>query len=172
MTNTQRYELLLLAVPEITQDETKDVEKQLGILIKEHKGNLSSFDRWGKYLLSYSIRKNEYGVYFLARFDASGLAKLNSDLQSLLRIRFESVIMRNLLTTLDADVSTHYKRPRSLEEAPQEEGASILKNKKVEGLISAVDSLRGPRKKNIEDIVVPELDEGYEGDRNDDEDED
>jgi small subunit ribosomal protein S6 len=168
MDTSQRYELLLLTVPEITQDEAKDVEKQISTLIKDHKGSVSTFDRWGKYRLSYPIRKNEYGVYFLVRFDTSLVATLNKELQSLMRIRFDSIVMRNLLSSINADTAAQYKRPRSLEEAPQEEGASLLKNKKVEGLISAVDSLRGPRKK-VTDDGVSDIDAGYD---NDDSDED
>lgn len=151
MNDTNRYELLLLTVPEITQDEAKDVEKQITQLIKEHKGTVVSFERWGKYRLAYPIGKNDYGVYFLTRFDISGMPSLNKDLQSLLRIRFDTIVVRNLLNKLDINASTAYKRPRSLEETPQEEGSSILKNKKVEGLISAVDSVRGPRRKQTEE---------------------
>jgi ribosomal protein S6 len=162
---TQRYELLLLTVPEITQDEAKDIERQVGTLIKKHKGTVTSFDRWGKYLLAYPIQKHEYGVYFLARFDAQKNPMFNQDIQSLLRIKFDAIVMRNMLSTLDADAPAVYRRPRSLEEAPQEEGASILKNKKIEGLISAVDSLRSFNKKVDDDTIEQEFetdDEEYE----------
>jgi small subunit ribosomal protein S6 len=165
---SQRYELMLLTVPEITQDEAKDVEKQINALIKDHAGSTSSFDRWGKYRLAYPVQKHEYGVYFLVRFYASDTGALNSEIRSLLRIRFDAVVMRSLLSTLEADAPSTYKRPRSLEETPQEEGASILKNKKVEGLISAVESRRGgPRKKTTDDIVIPELDDAYGDDMDD-----
>ncbi|HEV2916551.1 MAG TPA: 30S ribosomal protein S6 [Candidatus Babeliales bacterium] len=161
MDTLQRYELLLLTVPEITQDEAKDIERQVTTLIKDHKGSVISFDRWGKYRLAYPIRKNEYGVYFLTRFDIPKLPTLSKDIQSLLRIRFDTIVMRNLLNTLDANAPTTYKRPRSLEEAPQEENSSILKNKKVEGLISAVDSLRSSRKKHSDD-TTSDIEVGYD----------
>jgi small subunit ribosomal protein S6 len=162
MNDTSRYELLLLTVPEITQDEAKDVEKQITQLIKEHKGTIASFERWGKYRLAYSVGKNDYGVYFLARFDVPGLPTLNKDLQSLLRIRFDTIVVRNLLNKLDINASATYKRPRSLEETPQEEGTSILKNKKVEGLISAVDSLRGPRRKQNNEEEPADIETAYD----------
>lgn len=41
-----RYETLLLAVPEITKDETSSLEKQVDQLIKKAKGSVISFERW------------------------------------------------------------------------------------------------------------------------------
>jgi small subunit ribosomal protein S6 len=171
MDTPQRYEMLLLTVPEITQDEAKDMEKQLNGLIKEHAGSTATFDRWGKYRLAYPVRKNEYGVYFLIRFDAANIAPLNEAMRSTLRIRFDNVVMRSQLSLLSADAQAQYKRPRSLEEAPQEEGSSILKNKKVEGLISAVESRRGSHKK-VADDAIPEIDESYGDDDGDESDND
>ena len=63
-----RYEVLILAAPEITEDESRGIEKSVEELVKSVKGDVISFERWGKYKLAYSVRKHEYGVYFLARF--------------------------------------------------------------------------------------------------------
>ncbi len=140
MTNS-RYELLMLAVPEITQDELADLEKQIVDLIKERKGTLLSFERWCKLQLADPVRKHEYGVYILMRFEVPHAQGLNEEIRSFLRIKFDTIIMRNLLSALEGD-SLEYKRPRSLEEAPVSENGSLLKSKRVEGLISAVDSQR------------------------------
>jgi small subunit ribosomal protein S6 len=126
-----RYELLMLSAPEITQDETKELEKQLGTLIKNRKGNVLAFDRWGKFTLAYPVKKAEYGVYFLARFDVQDAQNLNQEIHSLLRVRFDNIVMREVLTVLDAQAPLDYKRPRSLEEAPAEESAG-LKGKRGE----------------------------------------
>jgi len=135
-----RYELLMLTVPEITQDETKELEKQLGTLIKNRNGEMIAFDRWGKYQLAYPVKKNEYGVYFLLRFDVENTQNLNHDIHALLRVRFDNIVAREVLTVLDSTAPLTYKRPRSLEEVPTgEEDASLLKSKKIEGLIAAVD---------------------------------
>lgn len=139
MESLHRYELLMLATPEITQDETKELEKQLSALIKTRKGSVVSFERWGKYRLAYPLKQGEYGVYFLLRFEVADLNNLNHDIHSLLRVRFDNIIVRDMLTALEADMPLDYKRPRSLEEAPAGEEGSLLKNKKVEGLIAAVD---------------------------------
>lgn len=158
MTTPQRYELLILTVPEITQDEAKDLEKQVESLVKEHKGTITSFDRWGKYRLAYPVRKNEYGVYFLARFETPESANLNNEIRSLLRIKFDAVVMRNLLSVLSSDAPHNYIRPRSLEEAAPNESSSLLKNKKVEGLISAVDVTRGSRRDAARATIADDLD--------------
>jgi len=50
---TVRYESLLLVVPEITNDESAEIEKLIDKKIQSFKGTLISYDRWGKYLLSY-----------------------------------------------------------------------------------------------------------------------
>lgn len=126
-----RYELLMLSTPEITQDETKELEKQISTLIKNRKGSMIAFDRWGKYRLAYPIKNAEYGVYFLARFDVQDGQNINQDLHSLLRVRFDNIVFREVLTALDAQAPLDYKRPRSLEEAPSEE-ATALKGKKAD----------------------------------------
>jgi small subunit ribosomal protein S6 len=135
-----RYELLMLATPEITQDETKELEKQLGTLIKARKGSVIAFDRWGKYRLAYPIKKAEYGVYFLLRFDVQDAQNLNHEIHSLLRVRFDNIVIREVLTALDLHAPLDYKRPRSLEDAPSSEEGSVLKGKKGEGMLSAADN--------------------------------
>ena len=150
-----KYELLVLTSPEITQDETKELEKQVSTLVKDRKGSIVSFERWGKYRLAYPVKKHDYGVYFLARFDVPTAEKLNLDIHSLFRIKFDGVVMREMLTVLEDNTSA-YKRPRSLEDTPKNDATSLLKNKKVEGLISAADATRSTKKaaKSVTDNVA------------------
>lgn len=119
MTQIARYELLILSTPEITQDETKELEKQLEkSVLATPNSSLISFERWGKYRLSYPVRKNEYGVYFLMRFAIPQDIKILREMQTLLTIKFETVVMRHLISALTKDVALEYQRPRSLEETP------------------------------------------------------
>ena len=134
-----RYELLMLATPEITQDETKELEKQLTNLIKNRNGSVISFDRWGKYRLAYPVKKSEYGVYFLIRFDVQNVENLNQEIHSLIRVRFDNIIVREVLTVLEEQSSLDYKRPRSLEEAPSAEEVALTKGRRSEGFMSAND---------------------------------
>jgi len=111
-----RYETLILTVPEVTKDEESTLEFQVEKLINNAKGSIISFDRWGKYRLSYPVRKNDYGVYFLIRFDIEDKKSFVKDFQSLCYVKFNDIVMRFITTKVDKDQSLEYKKPLSLED--------------------------------------------------------
>lgn len=119
---TQKYEALLLTVPEITGDEAKGLETQLEKVINSHKGSIISFDRWGKYKLAYDVNKNDYGVYYLVRFDVPRGTLIVNDIRTLFKVKLHTVVMREMIALLDSKNPLAYQRPRSLEEAPAREG--------------------------------------------------
>ena len=121
------YEALLLTVPELTADEAKSIEQNVSRLVESHKGTLISFERWGKYRLAYPIKKNEYGVYFLARFEAAEVNPLVSEVKTLLNVKLHELIMRNMITHLEAKQSLAYQRPPSLEEGSSRDVGSFFK---------------------------------------------
>jgi len=135
-----RYETLLLTVPEITGDEAKHVEKELVQLVEKAKGALISFDRWGKYRLAYPVKKNEYGVYFLARFEVEGASTLPKEMANMCKIKLNTVVMRDMTSRLADDESLVYQRPPSLEDAPARDVRTFLRENKMEGLLSTVDA--------------------------------
>lgn len=112
-----RYEALILTVPEITQDETAAIESSIAKIINDGKGSIISYERWGKYKLAYPIQKNDYGVYFLVRFELPNVDVL-ADIRATLMVRYNEVVMRHMIAALDAKQPLTYQRPRSLEEAP------------------------------------------------------
>lgn len=114
----QRYEVLMLAVPEVTQDEAKQVETTLAQKIAAGKGATISFERWGKYQLAYPINKNEYGVYYLLRFEVPQGTDVIDEMKTLFSIKLNDIVMRHMFNRLDIDGPLTYQRPRSLEEAP------------------------------------------------------
>lgn len=124
----RRYEVLMLTVPEITQDEAKNLEKNFADLIAKENGSLISFERWGKYRLPYPVKKNAYGVYFLARFSTANTDTAAEAVKTMFAIRFDSLVMRHVITLLDSKASLEYQRPRSLEEAPPEEAGGMFKS--------------------------------------------
>ena len=139
----QRYEALMLAVPELTKDETVLIEKQIDETVRKGAGSVISFERWGKYRLEYPINKNEYGVYLLTRFEIPAGSEALKDLQTVFAIKLNLIVMRNMINVLEPDASLIYQRPKSLEEAPESsDGRGFLRgdHRKIEGLISAVDS--------------------------------
>lgn len=133
-----RYETLLLAVPEITKDEASSLEKQVDQLIKKAKGSMVSFERWGKYRLAYPVRKNEYGVYFLSRFEVENenSNELLHDLNALFSFKKADLVMRSMMTVLDMNQPLTYIKPESLEDIPARDVDSFLRENKMEGLIS------------------------------------
>lgn len=130
-----RYEVLILTAPEITADEAKTIESQFDRVIKEAKGTVISFERWGKYKLTYPIRKNDYGVYFLARFETD-TATVES-VRSLLALKFYELVMRHMIVQLDPKKSLEYQKPPSLEDAPSRDVNTFLKENRMEGLMSS-----------------------------------
>lgn len=130
-----RYEVLFLAVPEITNDETASFEGQLEKLVKEHKGNMISFERWGKYRLAYPIRDNDYGVYFLSRFEAASenLKGLLDALKDFFQVRHNELVMRHMIARLKDGISLTYQRPESLEEVPTRSGDFFNKDNRGRG---------------------------------------
>ena len=127
-----RYETLFIAVPEITSDESSKVQNLLETSVKNVKGAVISFERWGKYHLAYPIRKFDYGVYYLMRFevDEKGKNVLLDDIRNLFGVRLGDLVMRNVLVRLDPNASLEYKRPESLEEAPSKDIDVIMKESK------------------------------------------
>ena len=129
MATLRKYEALMLTVPEITGDEAKNIETTLDKTVKAGSGSTISFERWGKYKLAYDINKNEYGVFFLARFEAPERSTLVNDLKTLFKVKFDNVVMRDMVSVLDPKQPMTYNRPRSLEEAPAREAESFAKEK-------------------------------------------
>lgn len=138
----QRYEVLMLAVPEITQDETKSIEKQIDSAVRSANGSLISFERWGKYKLSFPVNRNDYGIYFLARFETPKVEETLNEVSSLFKIKLNNIVMRNMLSKLEPNQPLAYQRPKSLEDAPEATTTRgfMDERKKIEGLISAVDA--------------------------------
>lgn len=139
MPSATRYEALLLTVPEITADEIKTIEQQFNKTVSDKKGSVVSFERWGKYRLSFPVNKNEYGVYFLARFEGEDIEPVVDDVKTLLDVKLHELVMRSMISRLDAKGSLEYQRPQSLEEAPAREVGSFMKESKADMMTDADD---------------------------------
>ncbi len=118
----QRYETLILVSPDITNDEANELEKAFDRKVQEYKGNIISYDRWGKYHLAYQVKHNDYGVYFLVRFEVPATKKeiAVKDVKSLLDLKFNTLVLRYMTSQLSNTASLEYKRPLSLDEKPRD----------------------------------------------------
>lgn len=132
-----RYEVLMLTVPEITADETTALESQFDAILKEHRATSLSFERWGKYRLAYPIKKNDYGVYFLARFEAGvqDYRNLVEAIRVFLMVKNSELVVRHMIARLDENMPLTYQRPESLEEAPARDSESFFKDNKMGGFL-------------------------------------
>ena len=131
------YETLILTVPEITNDESKQLEKLFDTMIQKHKGAKVSFDRWGKYKLAQPVNKNNYGVYFLGRFEVDNDQKdtLLAEVDEYFKLKLSSIIMRFMTNTLDSKKSLEYTKPAPLDESVRS-ADKFLKDNKMDGLIA------------------------------------
>lgn len=141
-----RYEVLLLTVPEITKDESQNIQDLFSKAIRKAKGAMLLFDRWGKYRLSYLVRKNEYGVYFLVRFDVEQAERdaLLDDLRDIFVFKCNTLIMKHLFQRLEDNADLEYKRPESLEDNPQDLN-DFLKKNEMSGLLK-----KNPARQTVE----------------------
>lgn len=132
-----RYEVLFFTAPEITADEATAIEKQVEQVVSHAKGNILSFERWGKYKLAYPIKHNEYAVYFLVRFEVSNEFKdsLLEVLTHLFAVKQGDLIMRHLVSKLKADQSLEYSRPDALEEAMSHNVDDFLRDNNMSGFL-------------------------------------
>lgn len=152
-----RYEILMLAVPEITQDEIKQLEDRLEKTIEGFKGSIISFERWGKYRLAYPIKKNDYGVYILVRFEiAEKPTALIEELKTIFAVKLNEIVMRHMITKLDPTASLAYNRPHSLEDAPPREVGAFVRDAKGE----AAHSFDGKRRfDKSSDVAEEDMDD-------------
>ncbi|MCX5924913.1 MAG: 30S ribosomal protein S6 [Candidatus Dependentiae bacterium] len=133
-----RYEALILASPEITKDESTFIETEINRLAQAAKGTTVSFERWGKFKLAYPVKKNEYGVYFLTRFEVPAGTEVIESMKTLFRVKLHESVMRHVICALDPNQSLAYQRPKSLEEVPaSHDVGAFLKENRMEGLLSS-----------------------------------
>jgi ribosomal protein S6 len=143
-----RYEALILTVPEITSDESSMIESQVHSLISAARGEVLSFERWGKYRLAYHVRNYEYGVYFLMRFEIpSGILQATlEEVRRLLGVKYRDIVMRFVIVKLDKSSSLAYKRPESLEDVPRREAGEagergMSRGRDTDGVDDVVNAL-------------------------------
>ena len=117
------YEMLMLLTPDISQEHYDAIKDSMQKAIIDNGGEIKNYDKWGKYLLAYPIKKHTYGIYILLRFGVpSNVLNLTlSSMRALCTLRFNLTIMRHVFVKLGKHISETYCRPDSLEDAPRRE---------------------------------------------------
>jgi len=149
------YETLMLARTEITEDEMNAIERQIDTIAASFKGKMSLFDRWGKYKLAYPVKKNMYGIYALARYEIpnESLAAFFKELDTLFRIKYNEIIMRQVSVKLEPGISSVYKYPEPVASHRTSNLDSFIKENKMEGLIDT--PVQKPAEKKEEPPAKP-----------------
>jgi len=162
-----RYEILMLATPAITGDEASTIEKGLEGIIKKGKGEVISFERWGKCRLAYPVKKHDYGIYYLTRFESPTDKGLFGNIKTAFAVKYNDVIMRHVVVRLQPGESLEYNRPHTVEDIPTRDVDSFLRENKMEGLLStnsdkkvtaetAIVEAAAPSEVKTEEVVAKE----------------
>lgn len=130
-----KYEFLILSTPSITGDEMNSLEKKFEDLLKQFKGSLVSFDRWGKCRLAYPVKHHDYGVYYLARFEIQDAQEFFKEIKLLINVKYTDLVLRTLSVRIaDSKNFTNF-RPTTVEDTPTRNVDQFLKENKMEGLV-------------------------------------
>ncbi len=155
----QRYETLILAGTQITADELSTIENFFEKTTSESKGKVISFEKWGKYRLSYPVQKNDYGIYVLIRFEHNpeDSQKTFKSIDDFLKIKCNEIVMRHVTIKLDAQDSLEYKRPEPVDTGRTGGFDTFIKENKMEGFINS--KVKTEDKKEEEPKTSPEASE-------------
>lgn len=136
-----RYETLILTSPEITEDEIGQIEKHFYNHLVDANGQVTAFDRWGKFRLAYPIKTNDYGVYILIRFESSETytVAFMKELDTFFKIKCNDFVLRSVTMKLNKNAPTAYIKPEALDTTRSSNVESFLKDNKMDGLLSSVD---------------------------------
>jgi ribosomal protein S6 len=115
--------MLTILNSDIPQNIYEAIEENVRTIVKNADGTIVTYDKWGKYLLAYKIKKSAYGIYVLIRFGVSKdkIKDLLNNLHNLCNLRYNNYIMRYVFVKLGKTIANIYCRPDSLEDAPRRE---------------------------------------------------
>ena len=137
-----RYETLILARPEITEDELAQLEHHFHDHLTGDNGCITAFDKWGKLRLAYPVKNNDYGFFILVRYETSEEYHIGfiKELATFFKIKCNDFVVRYVTIKLKKNTPTTYTKPESTDTARSSSVESFLKDNKMEGLLSSVDA--------------------------------
>jgi len=97
----RRYETIYITHPEVSEEELSELQGKIHSILASYKGELIKLDDWGVRKLTYEIRKNTRGRFFLLDYAAG--TDLIRELERNLRLhdrvlRFQTVKIQDQLT--------------------------------------------------------------------------
>ena len=97
----RRYETIFITHPEVSEEELSELQGKINSILTSFKGETIKLDDWGVRKLTYEIRKNSRGRFFLMDYAAG--TDLIRELERNLRLhdrvlRFQTVKIGDQLT--------------------------------------------------------------------------
>lgn len=80
----RKYEVFFIVDPDLSDDETRDLESKLKDIVFREGGQVLTYTSWGKRKLAYPVKKRDRGHYFLMEIAAG--PRLPSELERNMRI--------------------------------------------------------------------------------------
>jgi small subunit ribosomal protein S6 len=112
------YETLMLLPVEVAATDLSNIEKQFATYAQDAGGSVALFEKWGRYRLAYPVRKQEYGVYVLVRYELADVDGFFKKLETFLRVKCVETVMRYTHVVLtEKAFSAPYVKPDSMEVA-------------------------------------------------------
>lgn len=133
------YELLFIVSNKFSEDEVKDVVKDVHKIITDNEGKITYTEEWGKKKLSYPIKGFQFGYYSLAEFDASGekVNKINNEL------RLSTEVLRHLIVAKASrtaeEIQAEKKQAEKKIVAKARAETEVVEKKEIEKPKKAID---------------------------------
>ena len=137
----RRYETIFITHPELTEEDLSALQEKIRSLMASLKGEMVKLEDWGLKKLSYEIRKNTRGRYFL--IDYLAVTELVRELER--NLRLNDRVLKFQTVKIPAQVSPEASKALK-------ESASVEKASKVqEGSLTSPDPVRaGTEKEALE----------------------
>jgi ribosomal protein S6 len=113
----------MLLSPNILDEEASKLKDFLLSVIETYEGEVKHYDKWGKYLLAYKVKKHTYGIYVFFYFGIKSnkakdvIAKIESDF----KLKYSDQVLRYVFVKKGKTAAEDYCKPDSLEAAPRRE---------------------------------------------------
>jgi len=99
----RRYETILIAHVDLSEDELSGLIARYSAIIKDQKGILVKVERWGKRRLAYMIKKQARGFYIL--IDYAGKSAVVNEVERNLKISDKILKFMTVLKDETVDVA-------------------------------------------------------------------
>ena len=93
----KNYELALVLIPSLSEEEKLANLEKVKELITRFDGEITNVDDWGKRKLAYEVDKLKEGFYYFIQF--KGASTTPSEVES--RLRITETVLRYLIVRLD-----------------------------------------------------------------------